>query len=292
MDYFSHGLWSYIFFHRSKKPIYAVLFGLVPDSGSWMIYFLYNLFTKGLTFGKPHLSNVPDWVFTLYGISHSLIISGFFSLLVIWLVYHYRKTFFWYILAWPITVVMDTLTHTRDFLPTPFLWPISSWPFPGISWGTKWFFISNWGLIFLSLIYIVCWKKGFFIKGDKDQETLVTKIIFWLHLPIVLVLFGLFFVPKAIWPGKVVFHFWYFVGIILVQFVWSVGVFRKFDIICPLTTLLQWLRGYPLKSKKNYGHSFIAELLERLKIRVSYRWVNGLLLVSLVVVVVQYVWFS
>ena len=122
-------------------------------------------------------------------------------------------------------------------------------------------------------------------------KKILDELVFWLHLPIVLVLFGLFFVPKAVWSGKVVFHFWYFMGITAVQFIWAVGAFKRLDIICPLTTLLQWLRGYSLKSKKNYGHSFIAELLERLKIRVSYGWVNGLLLVSLVVVVVQYIWF-
>ena len=291
MDYFSHGLWSYIFFHRTKKPLLAILFGLLPDTGSWMIYFFYNLFTRGFTFGKPKLELVPDWVFTLYGISHSLIISGIISLIIIGLVYHYRQTIFWYILAWPISVIMDTLTHTREFLPTPFLWPVSDWAFPGISWGTRWFFKTNITLLIVLLAFIILWKLEFFSKKKRKKNNFLAEIVFWLHLPMVILLFGLFFVPKSIWADKVVFHFWYFIGIIIVELVWAGLLYKKLDIICPLTTLLQWLRGYPLKNKMNYGHSFIAELLEKIKIKISYNWVNIILIVSLIIVIVQYIWF-
>ena len=123
------------------------------------------------------------------------------------------------------------------------------------------------------------------------SKKISAEITFWLHLPIVIILFGMFAVPKSIWAGKVTFHFWYFIGIIIIQFIWSVSVYRKFDIICPLTTLMQWLRGYPLKNKQNYAHSFIAELLEKMRIKVSYAWVNVILIVSLIILIVQYVWF-
>lgn len=167
MDYFAHGLWSYIFFNKTSKPWIAVLFGLLPDSMSWMIYFFYNIFLNGLTLGKPNIDIVPDWVFTLYGVSHSLIVSSLACLIVIGLVYYFTKKYFLYILAWPISVILDTLTHTREFLPTPFLWPISDWAFPGISWGNKWFFILNWGLIIICLGYIIVKKKFFNHKSKK-----------------------------------------------------------------------------------------------------------------------------
>ena len=122
-------------------------------------------------------------------------------------------------------------------------------------------------------------------------KKMFAEITFWLHLPIVIILFGMFAIPKSIWPGKVTFHFWYFISIIIIQFIWSVSVYRKFDIICPLTTLMQWLRGYPLKNKKNYNHSFIAELMEKMRIKVSYAWVNVILITSLIIVAVQYLWF-
>ncbi len=120
---------------------------------------------------------------------------------------------------------------------------------------------------------------------------ILIRFIFWLHLPIVSLWFGLFLVPTSLWPGRIIFHFWFMMIIMFLQFLWGLVYFpitRKIDIICPLTTLMQSLRGFPLRSKQNYGHSFIAELLQKLKMRVSYRWVNGLLVVTLILVAVQY----
>ena len=129
------------------------------------------------------------------------------------------------------------------------------------------------------------------LKKIKITKKMFAEITFWLHLPIVIVLFGLFAVPKLVWTGKVTFHFWYFVGIIFVQILWATLFYKKNDMICPLTTLMQWLRGYPIKSKKNYGHSFIAELLKKMRIKISYAWVNVVLIVCLIIVIVQYIWF-
>lgn len=124
------------------------------------------------------------------------------------------------------------------------------------------------------------------------KKTILTEIIFWLHLPIVVVWFGLFFVPKSAWPEKVFFHFWYIIGIMLVQYLWGILIFRKTDIICPLTTLMQYLRGYSLKDKRNYSHSYIAELLEKMHITsITYRQINVILLITLIIVAVQYFWF-
>jgi hypothetical protein len=122
-------------------------------------------------------------------------------------------------------------------------------------------------------------------------KTLFIDIVFWLHLPIVIVLFGLFLVPTSLWAGKITFHFWYYWSVTLIQFVWAVLVYQKLDIICPLTTLMQWLRGYPLKDKKNYGHSYNAELLKKLKLNISYKIINIIILICLAIVTVQYVWF-
>ena len=72
--------------------------------------------------------------------------------------------------AWPIVIVMDILTHTREFLPTPFLYPISNWPFPGISWGNRWFMLVNWGLIIMILSYIVVKKKWYTKLGENKKK--------------------------------------------------------------------------------------------------------------------------
>ena len=124
----------------------------------------------------------------------------------------------------------------------------------------------------------------------KKREVL-TEIIFWLHLPIVILLFGLFFVPSSIWPGKITFHFWFFISIILIEFIWGLFYYpitKKIDIICPLTTLMQSLRGFYYKNKKNYGYSYNAELLSRLGIKISYKMVNIILIICLILVTLQY----
>ena len=155
MDYFSHGFWSYIFFHRTKKPLWAVFFGLLPDTMSWGIYFFFNIFTGKLFTGPPQIDRIPEWVFTLYGISHSLIIWGLAALIlcIIW------KKVPVYLFAAPIAIAMDAITHSREFLPTPIFWPVFDWKFPGFSWGTSWFMILNYSLITFSLIYIIYKKK-------------------------------------------------------------------------------------------------------------------------------------
>ncbi len=154
LDYFSHGFWSYIFFHRIKTPLLAVMFGLLPDTSSWAVYFIYNLIA-GNKFGKPSLETIPDWVFTLYNVSHSI----FVAFAAIAILYALLRKFPWYALAWPIAVFMDLLTHTREFLPTPFLWPVSDWRFPGISWGSKAFLLINYAAIALAFVAIYLSRK-------------------------------------------------------------------------------------------------------------------------------------
>jgi len=159
MDYVSHGLWSYIFFHRIRTPLLAVLFGLLPDTLSWFIYMIYRLIIGGC-FGKPVISEIPSWTLLLYDISHSLIVAT--AVILIFFIFLRRIPV--YMFAWPIAIVMDLLTHSRAFLPTPFLWPISNWTFPGISWGTWEFLVVNYALIAIAMTVIL------YIKHRKRSD--------------------------------------------------------------------------------------------------------------------------
>ena len=156
MDYFAHGLWSYIAFHKKKEVLWAVFFGLLPDTIAWVPYFLYRLFAQASFGGKPVLAEIPDWVQFLYGFSHSI----FTCAAVFLIVYIVRRKIPYFMWSWPLLhIAIDIPTHRADFLPTPFLWPFSDYAFPGFSWSEPWFLITNYTLIIGSLFYIRYRKK-------------------------------------------------------------------------------------------------------------------------------------
>ena len=135
-------------------------------------------------------------------------------------------------------------------------------------------------------------KKTPIRRGEK--RTFWTEFIFWLHLPIVIIWFGAFLIPFSLWSQRITFHFWYILILVSLQLLWGIILYSKtkrVDFICPLTTLLQYLRGYPINSKKNYNHSFVAELLERFNITLSFQGVEILLGITIVIVTIQYFWF-
>lgn len=153
VDTIAHALWSVIIFRNFDFGIglwLAIFLGIMPDLFSWTIYAIYSLF-KGERFGVPNLKKIPKWAFTLYGITHSV----FVVLLVFILIYLGFGTIPIFLWAWPLHVLIDIPTHSRKFLPTPFLWPLFDWKFPGISWGTPWIMILNWLLILFFLAKIV-----------------------------------------------------------------------------------------------------------------------------------------
>ncbi|MFC1769357.1 hypothetical protein ACFLZX_06365 [Nanoarchaeota archaeon] len=150
MDFFAHGLWSWIIFHKNKKAKLAVLFGLLPDLISFFPFFVYNMIFRELPFGRPEINQVPEWTFTMYGIGHSLILWA----LIIGAIYMIYKKVPIYMFAAPIAILMDIPTHTKEFFPTPFLFPVSEWVFDGFSWGEPWFMITNYTVIIIIFAFI------------------------------------------------------------------------------------------------------------------------------------------
>ena len=150
MDTFSHALWGKGLFGYRKYRWFSILFGAIPDLFSFGIYFIYNLIVNpySMKLGKPKLSEIPDWVFSLYDFSHSLIIAIFFILIV----YKINKDFFFPMLAWPFHILIDFFTHSREYFPTPILWPISDYRFDGIPWSNPYIFLAN--IIGICLIFI------------------------------------------------------------------------------------------------------------------------------------------
>ena len=151
MDTISHALWGKGLFGYRKYRYLSFVFGAIPDLLSFGIYFLFNLILNPSTikFGKPNLSEIPEWVFSLYNFSHSLIISIIFILIV----YKINREISFTMLAWPFHILLDFFTHSIDFFPTPILWPISNYRFDGIPWSNSYIMITNNVCIFLIFIY-------------------------------------------------------------------------------------------------------------------------------------------
>jgi len=112
---------------------------------SWTIYLFYALFTGQIKEmqKKLDLTKVPRWMDVLYGITHSIFVFAATSILVFLITGNYPI----FLLAWILHITIDIPTHSRNFLPTPFLWPFFEWKFPGFSWSQKWFVIMNWTAI-------------------------------------------------------------------------------------------------------------------------------------------------
>ena len=120
------------------------------------------------------------------------------------------------------------------------------------------------------------------------------ELVFLLHFAIVAAWFGLFFMPTTLWPGKVTFHFWFILIAVMIQFGWGfllLPVTKSYKMICPLTTLMQLLRGYPIADDRNNHHSCIKEFFHRIGKPVPKKAVTILTFASLGIVTIQYLFF-
>ena len=101
----------------------------------------------GLDDGQPLLLRSWD----LYQFSHSIVIfAAVFAL--VWII---RRRPSWLLLFWLLHILIDIPTHSMRFYPTPFLWPLSSYQFNGISWGQPWFMILNYSALAAAYLFLL-----------------------------------------------------------------------------------------------------------------------------------------
>jgi len=144
------------------------LWGVFPDlfafgprfvSMAWSRYFIGAPMSQqpihpGSDDGLPLLLRPWD----LYHVSHSLVtFAAVFA--IVWLI---RRQPSRVMLAWPLHILIDIPTHTTMFFATPFLWPISSYQFNGISWGQRWFLILNYGT--LAAVYLCLLTRRLWLR--------------------------------------------------------------------------------------------------------------------------------
>jgi len=151
MDTFSHALWGKGLFGYRKYRWYALLFGAIPDLLSFGFYFLFNILTNPNSFklGKPAIESIPIWVFRLYDFSHSIVIAFVF----IAIAYLVNKDFCFPMFAWPFHIMVDLLTHSIQYFPTPIFWPISNYKFDGFPWSNPIIWFLNISFLVLLFLY-------------------------------------------------------------------------------------------------------------------------------------------
>lgn len=182
MDILAHTLWAnagarganILTEKKGKKfkisPAWTGFFGVAPDffafTAPFLIWFWRIIFgpASWSDFGRHHLENSSgfDLASYLYQWSHSLVIFAIVFVLV-WVIYKRPR---YELLGWLLHILIDIPSHSIDFYPTPFLFPISEYRFPyGVSWGNSVFMIVNYSLLALVWGYFLL-KKWQIKKPD------------------------------------------------------------------------------------------------------------------------------
>ena len=104
----------------------AAGFGVMPDLASIGLSF-----TRMMISGHPpSFYSIPSYVFVLYHCTHSLAIAAVCLLLL-------RAMARWLVipaLAWPLHIVMDSVSHGNGRWQTLMFYPVSDWHYHGINW--------------------------------------------------------------------------------------------------------------------------------------------------------------
>lgn len=179
MDIFSHGLWTaavakgandYALKPKSKKPLkigLASFWGIFPDLFAFTVPFVWMIaryVSENRTSDFPAVTSMEPSIFTrfdglsqlthfLYSMSHSLVM--FFSVFAIVSLLFRRPVFEMF--GWLLHILIDIPSHSYQFYPTPFLWPVSDFKVNGVSWASTWFMIVNYSL--LVLVWLFFWIK-------------------------------------------------------------------------------------------------------------------------------------
>lgn len=174
MDILAHALWAGagVLLARRRYSISTptaqatVALAVMPDllhmipviawsafgTGSWSALVTY----MGALPGQEPV--MPWWVnevsHNLHCFAHSGVVLGVLTLLI-WL----RTRRIWVpLLGWWSHVIIDVFSHSRDFYPSPVLWPFTREGFDGIAWNSTSFMVVNYSA--LTAIYLwLFWRR-------------------------------------------------------------------------------------------------------------------------------------
>lgn len=175
MEIVSHGLWAAATAQAANRRVatrvrvaWFAAWAAFPDLLAFAPAVIAGLWYRlsGTTQVHVHRSGLH-----LYEVTHSLVVFGV-VFATAWLM---LRRPVWELLGWALHVVMDIPTHSERF-PTPFLWPLSSFHFIGISWRQSWFMALD--ISALALVFLLLWISRRQVppqSGNKVSEFLVRK---------------------------------------------------------------------------------------------------------------------
>ncbi|MBP6884223.1 MAG: hypothetical protein KBC17_00180 [Candidatus Pacebacteria bacterium] len=160
MDIFAHTLWAAAGARglnaKSTKHKFNVgwtaFFGVFPDFFAFGIPLLLSapsMIRDGVSFFRHSHHDLSP---ILYQYSHSIVVWAL-VFIFLWIVFRRPALF---LFGWALHILIDIPSHSINFYPTPFLFPISEYRFPyGVSWANKWFMIINYSLLLIVFLGIL-----------------------------------------------------------------------------------------------------------------------------------------
>ena len=164
MDIFAHTLWTAAGARGTNATLkkkgsssrihvgWAAFWGVVPDFFAFTLPFfigMYAVLFRGIPLREfshhTYISGI-DLGGYLYQYSHSLVIFAV-TFIAVWAICRRPR---WEMLGWALHILIDIPSHSIEFFPTPFLFPLSDYRFPyGVSWASFWYMVINYSALLL-----------------------------------------------------------------------------------------------------------------------------------------------
>lgn len=173
MDIVAHGLWVGVgaaWLHRHRRldrrtTAVTVIMAVIPDiiqllplvyqllfsPTRWAVLLAY---AYALPRFEPVMSPIlNELTFHLHCAMHSALLAGVVTAVSwVWL-----KRLWIPLLGWWSHILIDVLTHSADFYPSPVFYPATYWGFDGIAWNTPWFIVANY--LTMLIVAVVIWRS-------------------------------------------------------------------------------------------------------------------------------------
>lgn len=87
----------------------------------------------------------------LHCITHSAVIAAVVAIIV-WRV---RGALWARLIGWWLHIVLDVPTHSNDYYPVPFLYPLTYWAIDGIAWTNPWLLGANYAALAIAWLVLI-----------------------------------------------------------------------------------------------------------------------------------------